>query len=308
MEYRRLGKTEMEVSVLSYGGAGLGRIYGTADEARGIRTVHEALDSGINLIDTSPLYGATKSEMALGKALKGIPREDYYLATKLGRYSGGPDFSEKRILESVEESLSRLGLDYVDLIQCHDIDFVPLDQIVNVALPTLRRIQEQGKARFVGITAFPLKVYRYVLDRAEVDTVLSFCHYMLHDTSFNSLVPYLQERDIGMVNASPLGMGLFTESGPSDGHPATDEIKSACRKAVEFCRDKGEDIAKLAFQFGLQSPDFATTLVGTTRPEHLRENLDWLDSQLDEGLLKEVMGILQPIHNQTWPRGLPENN
>ena len=156
MEYRELGKTGLKVSVLSYGASGLGSIYGTPDEARGIKAVHTAIDCGINLIDTSPLYGGTKSESALGKALKAIPRDKYYLATKVGRYAGGvSDFSVRRIVESMDESLMRLGLDYVDIFQCHDIDFVSLDQIVEEALPTLRRLQEQGKTRFVGITGFP---------------------------------------------------------------------------------------------------------------------------------------------------------
>jgi len=309
MEYRELGKTGMKVSVLSYGASGLGGIYGTPDEARGIRAVHAAIDHGINLIDTSPLYGGTKSESALGKALKDIPRDKYYLATKVGRYGGGvSDFSAERIVQSMDESLQRLGLDYVDIFQCHDIDFVSLDQIVDIALPTMRRLQEQGKTRFVGITGFPLKVYKYVLNRADVDTVLSFCHYMLNDTSFEALVPYLREKNVGMINASPLGMGLFTERGPSSGHPATDEIKSICAEAVRFCKEKGEDISKLAMQYGLANPDFATTLVGTTRTENLKNNIDWLESPIDEDLLADVMEILKPIQNKTWTRGLPENN
>ena len=309
MEYRELGKTGLKVSVLSYGASGLGSIYGTPDEARGIKAVHTAIDCGINLIDTSPLYGGTKSERALGKALKEIPRDKYYLATKVGRYAGGvSDFSAGRIVKSMDESLMRLGLDYVDIFQCHDIDFVSLDQIVEEALPTLRRLQEQGKTRFVGITGFPLKVYRYVLDRTDVDTVLSFCHYMLHDTSFEMLVPYLRKKGVGMINASPLGMGLFTERGPAPGHPATEKIKRVCAKAVASCKQKGENISKLAMQFGLANPDFATTLVGTTRPEHLKENIEWLESPVNEALLAEVLEILKPIQNTTWTRGLPENN
>ena len=241
--------------------------------------------------------------------MKEIPRDKYYLATKVGRYAGGvSDFSAGRIVKSMDESLMRLGLDYVDIFQCHDIDFVSLDQIVEEALPTLRRLQEQGKTRFVGITGFPLKVYRYVLDRTDVDTVLSFCHYMLHDTSFEMLVPYLQKKGVGMINASPLGMGLFTERGPAPGHPATEKIKRVCAKVVASCKQKGENISKLAMQFGLANPDFATTLVGTTRPEHLKENIEWLESPVNEALLAEVLEILKPIQNTTWTRGLPENN
>ncbi|MBT3342851.1 MAG: aldo/keto reductase [Gemmatimonadetes bacterium] len=309
MIYRELGRTGLEVSVLSYGASGLGNILGTPDEGRGIRTVHTAIDLGINLVDTSPMYGETRSESLLGKALRQIPRDSYYLATKVGRHAGGvSDFSAERIMQSVDESLGRLELDYVDILQCHDIDFVPLDQIVEESLPALRRLQEQGKTRFVGITGFPLKVYRYVLDRTSVDTVLSFCHYTLQDTSFSTLVPYLNERGVGIINASPLGMGLLTESGPNRGHPATDEIKAACAEAVAYCVEHGKDIARLALQFGLANPDFATTLVGTTRPEHLTKNVAWLDSDMDEELLAQVGKILAPAKDHTWSRGLPENN
>ena len=124
--------------------------------------------------------------------------------TKVGRYAGGvSDFSRELIVRSVDASLRRLGLEYVDTTQCHDIDFVPLDQIVEEALPTLRRLQEAGKIRFVGITGFPLIVYQYVMDQADVDTVLSFCHYTLNDTSPEILVPYLKQRRVGIINASP---------------------------------------------------------------------------------------------------------
>ena len=130
----------------------------------------------------------------------------------------------------------------------------------------------------------------------------------MNDTSFESLVPFLKEKGVGMINASPLGMGLFTERGPASGHPATEEIKRVCAEAVTFCSEKGEDISKLAMQFGLANPDFATTLVGTTRTEHLKDNIGWLESPIDEDLLAEVLEILKPIRDTTWKRGLPENN
>jgi len=309
MEYRTLGKTGLSVSVLSYGASPLGGVFRPVDEAEGIRAVHTALDLGINFIDVSPYYGLTRAETVLGKALKGIPRDRYYLATKVGRYGEAEfDFSAGRVTASVDESLARLGLDYIDLIQCHDIEFGSLDQVVNETLPALRKLQQQGKVGFVGITGLPLKIFRYVLERAEVDTILSYCHYSLNDTSLTGLIPLLQEKDVGIISASPLSMGLLTERGGPDWHPAPVELKAACARAAAHCRSKGVDIAQLAMQFALANPDIQTTLVGTASPENIRKNVAWLEAPLDQALLAEVQAILKPVLNQSWPSGRPENN
>ena len=309
MEYRPLGKTGLMVSTLSYGASSLGSVFRSIDESEGIRAVHTALDLGINFIDVSPYYGLTKAETVLGKALKGIPRDKYYLATKLGRYGEDEfDFSSQRITGSVDESLARLGVDYLDLIQCHDIEFVSLDQIVNESIPALRKLQEQGKVRLVGITGLPLNAFRYVLDRTEVDTILSYCRYSLNDTALLDLVPYLKERGVGIINASPLSMGLLSNRGAPDWHPAPELIKETCAQAAAFCREQGVDIAQLAIQFSLSNPVIPTTLVGTANPNNIEKNVRWTQEPIDQALLAEVLKILEPIHNNTWPQGLPENN
>jgi L-galactose dehydrogenase len=309
MEYRVLGKTGLKVSVLSFGASSLGSVFRQIDENEGIRTVHTALDLGINLIDVAPFYGLTKAETVLGRALKGVSRDRYYLATKVGRYGQADfDFSAKRVTASVDESLARLGLDYIDLIQCHDIEFGALDQVVHETLPALRRLQGQGKVGFVGITGLPLKIFRYVLERAEVDTILSYCRYELNDTSLVELIPVLKEMQIGLISASPLGMGLLTQRGVPSWHPAPADIKEACARAAAHCRSRGVDIAKLAMQFALAQPDIHTTLVGTASPDNIRKNVEWIEAPLDRELLAEVQAILQPALNKSWPSGRPENN
>ena len=309
MEYCDLGKTGLKVSVLGYGASSLGSIFRSIDESEGIRTVHTAIDLGINFIDVAPFYGLTKAETILGKALKEIPRNAYYLATKVGRYGDAEfDFSASRVVTSVDESLARLNIDQIDLVQCHDIEFGSLDQVVNETIPAMRKLQEQGKVRFIGITGLPLRIFRYVLDRTEVDTVLSYCHHTLCDTSLEDLIPYVEEKLVGIINASPLGMGLLTERGTPAWHPAPDEIKETCARAAAYCRSKGVDIAQLAIQFALANPDLATTLVGTANPENLKKNVRWLETPIDHELLAEVQAILSPIRNKTWPSGRPENN
>jgi len=309
MEYRTLGKTGLRVSALGLGGASLGGVYGPVDEAAAIRAVHTAFDLGVNYVDTSPYYGLTRAEEVLGKALKGIARDRYYLATKVGRYGVDEfDFSAARTRASVEESLRRLGVDYVDVIQAHDIEFGSLDQVVEETLPALREVQRQGKARFIGITGFPLKIFRTVLDRAEADTILTYCHYTLWDTSSAQLLPYLEAKRMGAINASALGMGLLSNHGPQAWHPAGEEIKTTCARAVAHARARGADAATLAVQFAVAEARFHTTLVGTASAEEIRRNVEAIESPLDASLLEAVQAILAPIRNQSWPVGRPENS
>jgi L-galactose dehydrogenase len=278
-------------------------------EPEGIRTVHTALDLGINFIDCSPYYGLTKAETVLGKALVGVKRDRYFLATKVGRYGAKDfDFSAGRVTKSVEQSLGRMGVDYVDVIQCHDIEFGDLDQVVNETIPALRKVVAAGKARFVGITCLPLPVFRKVIDRVKVDTILSYCRYSLNDDALAGMVPYLAEKGVGVISASPLSMGLLSNREPPAWHPAPAEVRAACAAAAALCRERGTDIAKLAIQYAVAHPGIATTLVGTASPKNIANNVRWADEAVDTQLLHDVLAVLEPIHNQTWASGLPENN
>ena len=200
------------------------------------------------------------------------------------------------------------NVDYVDLIQCHDIEFGDLDQVLNETIPALRKLQVAGKVRFVGITALPLKPFQYILDRTAVDTILSYCRYSLNDTALLSLIHLCEEKGTGIINASPLSMGLLTNRGTPDWHPAPDEIKSTCAAAAQYCDENGVDIAQLAVQFSVANPAFATTLVGTANPDNIIKNVNWTEMPIDEELLVDVQTILAPIHNKSWPSGRAENN
>jgi len=309
MQYRNLGRTGLKVSALSFGASSLGSEFRQIDEAEGIRTVHLAIDLGLNFIDVSPFYGRTTAETVLGKALREISRDQYYLATKVGRYDTTSfDFSRERVTRSVDESLERLGLDHIDLIQCHDVEYGSLDQIVDETLPALRDLQQKGKVRFVGITGLPLKIFRHVIEQTGIDTILSYCRYSLNDTSLDELIPFLKDSDIGIISASPLSMGLLTRRGAPSWHPASEKIRDHCLRAVRFCEKRGHDIAKLALQFALANPEIHTTLVGTASPENLKKNADWIEEPIDEELLHQVQVLLNPIRNESWLSGKPENN
>ena len=311
MHYRRLGRTPLTVSFLSFGASSLGGVFRDTDEAEGIRAVRTALDLGINFFDVAPYYGNTKAETVLGKALKGVPRDAYYLATKVGQYGTGEfDFSRERILRGYEESLRRLGVDYVDLLQCHDIEFARCEQIVGETLPALVELRDKGRIGHVGITGLPLAVFPAVLDRvpvSTVDTILSFCRFELNDDALSGLVPYLHAKGVGIINASPTGMGLLTERGVPEWHPAPPAMIAGCRRAVEFCRSRGVDIVKLAVQFSVSHPGIATTLVGTASAANIEKNIRYAEEPIDYGLMAEILAILKPIKNHNFTRGLPEN-
>lgn len=309
MKYRKLGNTGMDVSILSFGASSLGSVFRDTDDAESIRTVHEALDVGINFIDVSPYYGLTKAESVLGKAIREVPRDSFYLSTKAGRYGADTfDFSAKRIVSSVEESLSRLHTDYLDVLFLHDIEFVNPEIIYEEALPALDRLKREGKIRNTGICGLPIHLFETFLPNVQVDAIISYCHYSLNDTTLLRLLPLIEENRVGLVNASPLSMGLLGTRGAPEWHPASDEIKAICRQAVEYCAQQGEDIARLAVQYSTMNDRIPTTLVSTANPANIRKNAAWAMEPIDHDLLQEVLRILEPIKDKTWVSGIQAYN
>jgi aryl-alcohol dehydrogenase-like predicted oxidoreductase len=309
MNYRPLGRTGLELPALSFGASSLGQEFRPVDLGEAIRSVRVALDLGMNFIDTSPYYGRGLSECLLGIALRGVPRDQYILGTKLGRYDPRHfDFSARRVAESVDISLERMGVDHLDIILCHDIEFVDMAQIVDESLPALRKIQEQGKVRFVGVSGYPMKIFRYVLDRAELDVILSYNHYTLQNTMLADLVPYLKSKGVGIMNAAPFSARLLTNAPLPPWHKATSEVRATCRRAAEHCASRGVDVAQLALQYSLANEDMATCIVGSANPENVRKWAEWAELPIDQGLLDEVLAILRPIHNWFYIEGRPENN
>jgi len=309
MKFRPLGRTGLDLSWLSFGASSLGAEFRSVDIQEAIRSVHVALDLGMNFIDTSPFYGRGMSEVLLGVALRGIPRDRYLLGSKLGRYDAAHfDFSAKRVVESVDVSLHRMGVDYLDIMLCHDIEFVEMSQIVNETLPALEKVRQQGKVRFIGVSGYPMNIFRYVLDRTTLDVVLSYNHYTLQNTMFAGLVPYLKEKGVGIMNAAPFSARLLTNAPLPVWHKATPFVRETARRAAEHCESKGVDIAKLALQFSIANLDMSTCIVGSANPENVRKWVEWADSPYDETLVAEVQAILAPIHNWFYIEGRPENN
>jgi L-galactose dehydrogenase len=308
MQYRALGRTGLKLPCLSYGASSAGHMSRMIDLLEGAPQVRVALDLGINFFDTSPYYGRCMGEYHLGRALQGVPRDRYLLGTKLGRYDVAEfDFSARRVVASVNDSLLRLGVDYVDIMLCHDIEFVDLNRLINETLPALRSVQKQGKVRFIGVSGYPMKIFRYVLERAELDVVLSYHHYTLLNTMLADLFPFLQSKGVGIMNAAPFARRLLINA-PSSSHGPSSEFQALCRKAAEHCAAQGVDIAQLALQFALAHPDLATCIAGSTNSDHIRQWAAWADTPIDQGLLADVLTILRPVHNHFHIEGRPENN
>lgn len=315
MKYNPLGKTNLNVSRLSFGASSLGGVFGQVDEAEGIRAVHAALDLGINYFDVSPAYGATRAETVLGQALKGVARDCYYLSTKVGKYTKpgtyGNDtlnYSRARIRASLDESGMRLGTDYFDLIHLHDIEYQArkhTEWALGEGLATLQELKREGRIRAVSVGIYPMDLWHRIFTDYDVDAGLVHNHYCLNCTRLLELLPVAQKRNIGIINGSPFGSGLLTERGPADWHPATPAERQVFRDAAAFCRQHGVLISELALEFASQNPAIPTTLFSSARSESVRRNVQWHEKPYDVDLLAAVRQVLAPVANKQWDYDLP---
>ena len=302
----------MKISHLSFGASSLGSVFRETNEKESFEAVEAAIEGGINFIDVSPYYGHYKAETVLGKALRNIPREKYYLSTKVGRYGKDGvntwDYSAKRVTDSVYESMERLGIDYIDLINVHDIEFQAarpggLKLVVDETLPALVELREKGVVGHVGITDLQLENLKWVIEHSEkgiVESILNFCHYTLNDDAIVDYLDFFEQQGIGIVNASPLSMGLLSQRGVPDWHPAPKALVEACQKAAAYCNEKGYPIEKLAVQFSVSNPRIASTLFSSANPANVRRNIEWANEEPDWDLVREVKEIIGNQQRVTW--------
>lgn len=311
MKTHPLGKTGIELPILSWGASSLGSFFRPVPLDEAMESIRTALDLGMNFIDTSPFYGHGRSEVLLGYGLEGVPRDSYLLGSKFGRYSHDFfDFSPKRAAESVHTTLQRLGTDYLDVLLIHDVEYVTLPPIWEETIPAVLKLKEEGKIRAVGFSAYPMKTINAVLDAAEddLDCVLSYNNYTLQNTRFAEVFPRLAAKGIGAINAGPFSARLLTNAPLPDWLPEPEEVKQTARVAAKLCSDHGVDIAQLALQFCCDSEDVATTIAGSANPENIRKWATWLEAPIDRDLLAQVLKIFEPVKDIGHIEGLPENN
>jgi len=312
MQYNEIGKTGMKVSQLSFGASSLGGVFHSVREADALQAVFTAVELGMNFIDVSPYYGHYKAETVLGKALQQIPRDKYYLSTKVGRYGKDGvntwDYSAKRAQESVYESMERLHVDHIDLINVHDIEFqagLPggLQKVAEETLPALCELRDKGIVSHVGITDLQPENIKWVIEHVPAGTVeatLCFCHYSLNDELLKEYFDFFEENNVGVINASPLSMGLLGSRGVPDWHPAPKALVDACARAVAHCNAKGYPAEKLAIQYAISSPHIATTLFSSANPDNVRKNWQYAEESIDWQLVEEVQAIIGDQMRVRW--------
>jgi L-galactose dehydrogenase len=304
METTRLGRDGPVISSLALGGAPLGGVYSPyspISQAEADATVGAALEAGINLIDVAPFYGRTRAETALGHALSGVERDRFVLMTKVGRYGGDEwDFSRDRVLRELDASLGRLGVARVDVLQCHDIEYGNRAQLLDQALPTLRELKDQGVTGRIGVTGYDLALLESVAVSEAVDTVMAYCTFTLQDRRLGAVATRLSKAGVTVFNASPLGMGLLTETGPPDWHPALPAVKAAAADAVRVCRDAGADIAAVALSFALKEAKehgIASTVIGMASVRHVQRNLQAVAEPPDPAGLAAAEAALASVRD-----------
>eukprot|EP01088_Endostelium_zonatum_P016327 TRINITY_DN437_c0_g1_i2.p1 TRINITY_DN437_c0_g1~~TRINITY_DN437_c0_g1_i2.p1 ORF type:complete len:391 (-),score=91.69 TRINITY_DN437_c0_g1_i2:334-1407(-) len=310
MKYRKLAVHggEIMVSTISLGTGSFGAFYGAVDEEEGIRLVRETLKSGVNLIDTSPWYGQGKSETLLGKALQGVPRNSYYLATKVGRYELDYlkmfDFSYQKTIDSVNSSFDKLQVSHIDFIQIHDFEFLSDFSIIfHQTLPALMTFIQSNKCSYIGITSYSIQKIQDLISLNEslsfssskfpISTILTYSRFVLYETILLRQLEFFSSRGIGVINAAPVSMGILTDSGPPAWHPASEKLKKRCKLASEYALSENVSISKLAVYFSTHNKKIPTTLVSSPKENLMRENVETARSEKlsekEEKILEEIM-------------------
>lgn len=265
---RRLGRTELEVTCLSMGGAGIGRGEVTDDEA--IEAVRRAITLGMNYLDTSPLYG--ESERRVGLALADGWREKIFLATKTGTHpKWRGDYSSAGTRRSVENSLRLLGTEYLDVCLVHDPS--NMDPVVakGGALDELQRMREEGLVQFIGLGVREHEFHKIAIETGIVDVILTHLDYtLLSQTANEWLLSFAYDNDIGVINGSPLGMALLTGIEPDVGNKSPEAEKA--HQLWQWATDNNLSLLNLAIQFSLRQPLIATTLTGSKNATEVEQN------------------------------------
>ena len=313
LERKVLGSSGLEVTRLGLGCASLGGLYGDIPDEQAYAVVHKALDLGLNLIDTAPLYGSGKSEIRVGQALKDVPRDSYVLASKVGRVLepaegtdrgmgifGNPppfrpvfDFSHDGVMRSVEESLERLKLDRIDILHIHDPDN-HYEEAIGSAYPALDQLRSDGTIKAVSAGMNQWEMLARFAREGEFDCFLLAGRYsLLEQESLDELMPLCLEKNIGIMAGGTYNSGILAKTSGGEGamynysEPPADMVEKARRIEAVTTRH-GVDIKAAASQFALAHPAVTCIIPGTRRPERVQENYDLLEVDIPAQLWAEL--------------------
>ena len=314
MEYVRLGNSGMKVSRICLGCMSFGSAFNwMVPEETSFGIVRKALDLGINFFDTANGYSNGESEQVLGRALKhfGVKREDAVIATKVfGPMGQGPNdrgLSRKHIMHSIDESLRRLGVDYVDLYQIHRFD---LDTPLEETLEALHDVVRAGKVRYLGASSMPAYQFAKMLYRADQLRFTRFIsmqnnYSLLYREEEREMVPLCREEGVGLIPYSPIGGGLLAGSRRSgtirsSSVMARDRFNRKADEAVidavaGVAAERGVGAAQIAIAWLLAQPAVSAPIVGATKATHLEDSVKAVGTRLSE---EEITRLEAPYETQ----------
>lgn len=307
LERRRLGSTPLEVTPVCIGTsplADMAFLYGySVDEETAVATVEAALDSPFNFLDTSNGYGSNgESEHRIGLALArrgGLP-EGYVLATKVDPAPGSSDFSGARVRASLEESMTRLGVDHIPLLHLHDPERIPFEEGIAPGGPleTLVRLKEEGLVDHLGVAGGTLDVMHRYVDTGAFDVVLNHNRYTLLDRSAEALYDKAVARGMGVLNAAPYGGGMLVkgpEAQPKYAYGQRDDtIPQRAAQMMAACERHGVPLAAAALQFSVRDARITSTVLGMSSPKRIAQTLELLGVEIPESLWEELDALTPP--------------
>ncbi len=304
----RLGRTDVMVTRLGLGTAALPGLYDAVDKSDALGAIRQTLASGLNFIDTAPMYGHGMSEELLGEALQGIPRDSYVLSTKVGRlltpedpakmadsqwknispYRWDFDFSYDAIMRSFEESLKRMRLDRVDILLIHDPDD-HWEAAIGGAYPAVRKLREQGVVKAIGAGMNQWEMLKKFAEEGDFDCFLLAGRYTLIDhTSLSEFLPLCERKQISIIIGGPYNSGILAGGTTFNYVPASAELLDRVRKIGKICERYGVDLKAAALQFPLAHPVVAATIPGARTPGELDQNLKLMTASIPKELWLEL--------------------
>lgn len=304
-----LGTTDVVVTRLGLGTAPLGGWPDATDPDVAVATIEAAIAAGLRFVDTAPLYGHGLSETWIGKTLAGRRREDFTLATKVGRLlrsvpatepslfkgtppvSPVPDYSHDGIVSSLNESLERLGMDWVDIAHIHDPDDYH-DQAVTDAYPALRELRDQGKIRAIGAGMTQSEMLARFARERDFDCFLIAGRYtLLEQGALDELLPACSERQISIIAGGVYNSGVLINPSPDsyyDYAPAKPDVIERSRRINEVCDRHGVPVKAAALQFPLGHPAVASVVTGARNPAELAENIEAFEFPIPQVLWEDL--------------------
>lgn len=293
MERRQLGKTEMWVTVLGYGGAEIGYQDVAADKVSDL--LNKALDAGLNVIDTAECYG--NSEEMIGKAV-GHRRSDYYLFTKCGHYNGSAaaDWSAASLLASIQRSLKRLNTPHVDLIQLHSCSESELRK--GEVISALKEAKEKGYSRYIGYSG-DRGAALFAIQCGEFDTLQTSLS-IADQEAIDLTIPAAREKQMGVIAKRPIANAAWRDKQPPESAYHYEYWRRLGILDYPFLHGNG-DAAGIALRFTLSIPGVHTEIVGTTRPERWADNARVVEKgPLDEKQMHEIRERWKAVAADNW--------